>query len=75
MTQIYYNVKHPYDKDVVEFFCIYSAPMGKSTYKIVPGSMGFANKQSSFKEIYINLGGPGIETLRQTYSLVFFSKN
>ena len=26
MTQIYYDSKHPLDKDVIEFFCFYYTP-------------------------------------------------
>ena len=64
MTQIYYDLKHPYDKDVIEFFASIVHHGGESTYNIVRGSMGFGNRQSSSKEIRMNLGGPGIETLR-----------
>lgn len=64
MTQIYYNSKHPYDKDVIEFFASVVHYWGESNYNIVPGPMGFANKKSSSKEISTKLGGPGNETLR-----------
>ena len=64
MTQIYYDLKHPYDKDVIEFFASIVHHGGESTYNIVGRPMGFGNRQSSSNKICINLGGPGIETLR-----------
>ena len=64
MTQTYYDSKHPYDKGVIEFFASIVHHGGESTYNIVRGPMGFGNRQSSSKEIRMNLGGPGIETLR-----------
>ena len=64
VTQIYYDSKHPYNKDVIEFFAYIVHHGGESTYIIVRGPMGFGNRQSSSNEIRMNLGGPGIETLR-----------
>ena len=64
MTQIYYDLKHTCDKDVIEFFASIVHHGGESTYNIVGRPMGFGNRQSSSNKICINLGGPGIETLR-----------
>lgn len=64
MTQIYYNSKHPYNKDVVEFFASTAQHGEESTYNIVRGPMGFGNKQNSSKEIRKKLNEAGIETLR-----------
>ena len=64
MTHIYYDSKHPYDKDVIEFFASIVRHGGESTNNIVHGPMGFGNRQSSSNKIRMNLGGPGIETLR-----------
>ena len=64
LTQIYYDSKHPYDKDVIEFFASVVHHSGESTYNIVRGSMLFGNRQSYSNKICMNLGGPGIETLR-----------
>ena len=68
MTQIYYDSKHPYDKDVIEFFASVAHHGGESKYNIVRGPIGFGNRQSSSNEIRMHLGGPGIETLRQEIS-------
>ena len=56
MTQIYYDSKHPHDKDVIEFFASIVRLGGETTYNIVRGPMGFDNRQSSAKEIRMNLG-------------------
>ena len=56
MTQIYYDSKHPHDKDVIEFFASIVRLGGETTYKIVRGPMGFDNRQSSANEIRMNLG-------------------
>ena len=64
ITQIYYDSKHPYNKDVTELFASIAHHGGGSAYNIVRGPMGFGNRQSSSNEIRMNLGGPGIETLR-----------
>ena len=64
MTQIYYDSKHPYDKDVIEFFASIEYHGAESTYNIFRGPMGFGNRQRSSNKIRINLGGPGIETLK-----------
>ena len=64
MTQIYYDSKHLYDKDLIEFFASIVHHGGESTYDIVRWPMGFGNRQNSSNEIRINRGGPGIETLR-----------
>ena len=64
MTQIYYDSKHPHNKDVIEFFASIVHHGGESTCNIARGPMGFGNRQSSSNEIHLNLGGPGIETLR-----------
>ena len=64
MTQMYYDSKHLYDKDVVEFFASIIHHGGESMYNIVCGAMGFGNGQSSSNEICMNLGGPGIKTVR-----------
>ena len=71
MTQIYYDSKHPYDKDVIEFFASIVHHGDEGTYNIVRGLMGFVNRQSSSNEIRMNLGGPGIETLRKEISHQF----
>lgn len=54
---VYYDFKHPYDKDMVEFFAYIVQHGGESTYNIVRGSMGSWNKQNLSKESRINLGG------------------
>ena len=59
LTQIYYDSKHPYDNDVIEFFTSIIHHSSESTDNIVRGSMGFGNRQSSSNEICMNLGGPG----------------
>ena len=64
MTQIYYDSKHPYDKDVIEFFDSIIHHGGESTYNLDLGLIGFGNRQSSSNEVCMNLGEPGIETLR-----------
>ena len=64
MAQIYYDSKHPYDKDMIESFTSIIHHGGESTYNIVHGPMDFGNRQSSSNEIRMNLGGLGIETLR-----------
>lgn len=64
ITQIYYDSKHPYDKDVLEYFASIVHHGGESTYNMVRGPMGFGNKNDVTKETRMNLGGPGIETLR-----------
>ena len=64
MTQIYYDSKHPHDKDVIEFFASVVHHGGETTYNIVRGPMGFENRQSYANEIRMNLGGTGIKTLR-----------
>ena len=64
MAQIYYDSKHPYDKDMIESFTSIINHGGESTYNIVRGPMDFGNRQSFSNEIRINLGGLGIETLR-----------
>ena len=64
MTQIYYDSKHPYDKDVIEFFDSIIHHGGESTYNLDLGLIGFGNRQSSSNEIRMNLGEPGIETFR-----------
>ena len=64
MTQIYYDSKHLYDKDLIEFFASIVHHGGESTYDIVRWPMGFGNGQNSSNEIRMNRGGPGIETLR-----------
>ena len=64
MTQIYYDSKHPYDKDMIEFFASIIDHGGERTYAIVRGPMGFGSRQNSSNEIGMNLGGPGIKTLR-----------
>ena len=64
MTQIYYDSKHLYDKDLIEFFASIVHHGGESTYDIVRWPMGFGNRQNSSNEIRMNRGGPGIETLR-----------
>ena len=64
MTQIYYDSKQPYDKDVIDFFASSVHHGGESTYNTVHGPMGFGNRQSSSNEIRMNVGGPGVETLR-----------
>ena len=51
MTHIYYNWKHPYDEDVVEFFASIVRHGGEHTYSIVCGLMDFGNKQNLSKEI------------------------
>ena len=63
MTQIYYDSKHPYDKDVIEFFDSIIHHGGESTYNLDLGLIGFGNRQSSSNEVCMNLGEPGIETL------------
>ena len=64
MTQIYYDSKHPYDKNMIEFFASIIDHGGERTYAIVRGPMGFGSRQNSSNEIGMNLGGPGIKTLR-----------
>ena len=64
MTQIYYDSKHLYDKDLIEFFASIVHHGGESTYDIVRWPMGFGNRQNSSNEIRMNRGGPGIEALR-----------
>ena len=64
MTQIYYDSKHPYDKDMIELFASIIDHGGERTYAIVRGPMGFGSRQNSSNEIGMNLGGPGIKTLR-----------
>ena len=64
MTQIYYDSKHPYDKDVIEFFDSIIHHGGESTYNLDLGWIGFGNRRSSSNEVCMNLGEPGIETLR-----------
>ena len=64
MTQIYCDSKHRYDKDLIEFFASIVHHGGESMYGIVRWPMGFGNRQSPSNEIRMNLGGPGIETLR-----------
>ena len=64
MTQTHYDTKNPYDKDMIEFFGSFVHHSGESTYNIVRGLVGFGNRQSSSKEIRMNLGGPGIEIFR-----------
>ena len=59
LTQIYYDSKHPYDKDVIDFFASIVQHSSESTHNIVRGLMGFGNRQSSSNEICMNLGGPG----------------
>ena len=69
VTKIFYNAKHPYSKDVVEFFTTIAHLGGESTYNFVRGPMGYGNKHAPSNEIRINLGGPGIETLRYFFIL------
>ena len=64
MTQTHYDTKNPYDKDMIEFFGCFVHHSGESTNNIVRGLVGFGNRQSSLKEIRMNLGGPGIEIFR-----------
>ena len=64
MTQIYYDLKHPYDKDVIEFFASIVHHGGESSNNVVRGLIGFGNRQSSSNKIRMNLVGPVIETLR-----------
>ena len=64
MAQIYYDSKHPYDKDMIESFTSIIKHGGERMYNIVRGPMDFGNRQSFSNEIRINLGGLGIETLR-----------
>ena len=59
LTQIYYDSKHPYDKDVIDFFASIVHHSSESTHNTVRGLMGFGNRQSSSNEICMNLGGPG----------------
>ena len=44
MTQIYYDSKHPYHKDVVAFFASIVHHGSESMYNIVHGAMAFGNK-------------------------------
>ena len=60
MTQICYDSKHPYEKDVIEFFAPIVHHVGESMYNIVRGPNGFGNRQSSSNQICMKLGGPGI---------------
>ena len=72
MTQIYYDSKHPYDKDVIEFFDSIIHHGGESTYNLDLGLIGFGNRQSSSNEIRMNLGEPGIETLGKKFLISFY---
>ncbi|XP_066920118.1 uncharacterized protein [Clytia hemisphaerica] len=67
VTQIYYDTKHPYDKDVIEFFSSIAHLGGESTFNFVRGPMRFGNKErgDQLDEIRMNLGGPGVETIRK----------
>ena len=44
MTQIYHDSKHPYHKDVVEFFASIVHHGGESMYDNVHGAIAFGNK-------------------------------
>ena len=44
MTQTYFDSKHPYDKDVIEFFTSILHHGGESTFRNVRGPMGFGKK-------------------------------
>ncbi|XP_066927834.1 uncharacterized protein [Clytia hemisphaerica] len=65
MTSIFYDSKHPYDKDVIEFFTSILHHGGESTYNIVRGPMRQGNEKTKSNEVRMNFGGPGIETIRK----------